>query len=219
MKLLLWLWVLAVPAISGAQTVRVDFDGDWQASPVVPLLAEGLEKLPGHAGDAVGLGAASKLAIPAPPFLKDGFDIRLWVRHERAMADHHYDELVYLYHETPDWRNRISLVKRAATDYLLFSMSDDTAGGKGTAFAGNWFAMKSPPLTWAAGSWHELRVTASRARGEAALYVDGQCAAKAQGTQFPQVIADRLWLGSLQGRSQMQGALDDVTIAPSEVAP
>jgi len=210
------LGLLLLPGVvCGAEDARLGFEGGWQAGPVRPLVAEGLTQSPGHTGDAVGLGPDSKLAIPAPAFLKDGFDLRLWVRHEQALTDYRYDELVYLYHETPNWRNRICLLKRAGTDYLLFSLSDDTGAAKGADFAGNWFAMKSPPLQWAAGTWHELRVTASRARGEAALYVDGRCVAAATGTQFPQVVADRLWLGSLQGRSQMRGTLDDVTIAPA----
>lgn len=218
MNRLLLLWAVTVPMMASANGANWNFDGDWQAT-APPLEAEGLQKVAGRTADAVAIGAAGRLAIPAPPSLADGFDIRLWVRHEKALADHHYDELVYLYHETDDLKNRISLLKRAGTDYILFSMSDGTGRAKGAEFAGNWFAIKSPPQRWAAGTWHELRITASRAAGEAALYIDGQCVAAAQGTQFPEKVADRLWLGSLQGHSQMQGALDDLSIGPAPEGP
>lgn len=214
----LWAALCAVVLAAGAaaQPLRLSFSEDWADGAPRPIVAEGLAPTPGHEGPGVAVGAAGKLAIPAPPFLTAGFDVRLWVRHDRTLRDCHYDELVYLYHETTDLKNRLSLLKRAGTDYILFSLSDGTGSAKGAEFAGNWFALKSPPLEWAAGTWHELRVTASRSRGEAALYVDGRRVASARGTQFPQAVGDRLWLGSLQGHSQIQGALDEVTMADAE---
>jgi hypothetical protein len=206
---------LAVTAVTWAQEpVHLSFDGDWLQGPPQALVSEQVTRVPGRTGDAAHLGLESRLACAAPAFLREGFDIRLWVRHDRPLREFHFDELVYLYHQTPDERNRICLQKRAGTDYLVFSMSDGAGRAKGNNFAGNWFAIKSPPLNWPAGTWHELRLTASRAAGTAALCVDGK-PATARGSQLPQQIGERLWLGSWAGRSQIQGDLDDVIIAPA----
>ena len=251
-SLLLTLTAWSQPAL------QLTFDDSLDAGPLKPLLAEAVTLVPGKSGQAASVGPGAKLAYPAPEFLKDGFDIRLWIKHDRALgpypntrrsgfsfdvaqdgelvepqprlrpaalvrpgssgrrdADLWFEELVYLYHETPNERNRICLQKRQGTDYILFSMSDGTGRAKGAQFSGNWFAMKSPPLNWPANTWHELRITASRAKGEAALYIDGGLAASAQGSELPQEIADRFWLGSLNGRSQMLGVIDEVTIRPA----
>jgi len=190
------------------------FEGDPAAPEVAPLQADGAVLVTVEQGHAYEIGPGARLCYAPPAFLTEGFDITLRVRHQHSMADLHYQELVYLYHETANERNRICLQKRGGTDYILFSMSDGTGKAKGAAFSGNWFALKSPALDWAAETWHDIRITASRQRGEAALYVDGRRVAFAQGTQLPREVGERLWLGSLAGRSPMLGWLDNVTIAP-----
>jgi hypothetical protein len=211
------LLVLTAP-LAGAQPLALDFDAGLAAGRVQPLVAEQIQLVPGRTGQAAALTRGTALAYPAPAFFRDGFDLRLWVKHDRALPDLRFEELVYFYHETPNERNRIMLQKRLGTDYLLFALTDGTGKAKGAAFAGNWFALKTEPLTWAAGTWHELRAVASRAAGRAALFVDGEKVAEASGTEFPQEVADRFWLGSLQGRSQLLGALDDVSLAPAPEA-
>ncbi len=201
----------------GAQEPFVlSFESGLAAGVAEPLEAAQVTLVASEQGQAAEFGPFSRLAYAPPPFLTEGFDIRLCVRHEQSLPDLHYREIVYLYHETPDGKNRLCLQKRGGTDYILFSMSDGTGRAKGAAFAGNWFALKSPPLQWPAGTWHELRLIADRVRGQAALYVDGAPVVAAEGTQFPQALGDRLWLGSLAGRSGLQGRIDDVSILPVE---
>lgn len=204
-----------VPAVCLGQGLHIRFDTGLEAEGVAPVLAEGVTLEPAREGRAARIGAGANLAYTAPEFLTEGFDIRLWVKHDRPLRDLHFEELVYLYHETPDEKNRICLKKRQGTDYILFSMSDDTGRAKGAQFAGDWFAMKSPPLDWEADAWRELRITADRARGEAALFIDGVQVAGAQGTEMPRQVGERLWLGSLMGRSHMLGLLDEVVILPA----
>ncbi len=209
--LLAALWGALAPAADGPH--RITFDGGLQA-PGEPLItAENVTCVPAGAGQAARIGPTSVLACRAPAFLTTGFDIRLKVSHDRPLRDLHFEELVYLYHESAREQSRICLTKRAGCDYLLFSMSDSTGRAKGTAFAGNWFAMKSKPLDWEANSWHGLRITASRAGKQASLTIDGVCVATASGTKMPQVLGERLWLGNLAGRCQMLGLLDEVQIA------
>lgn len=204
-------------SLSAAQEpFLLSFDAGLATGAAEPLEAAGVALVASEQGQAAELGLSSRLAYAPPAFLTEGFDIRLRVRHEQSLPDLHYREIVYLYHETPDGKNRICLQKRGGTDYILFSMSDGTGKAKGAAFADNWFALKTPPLQWAAGTWHELRLIADRARGQAALHVDGAPVVAAEGTQFPQAIGDRLWLGSLAGRSCLQGRIDDVSILPVE---
>ena len=61
-----------------------------------------------------------------------------------------------------------------------------------------------------------ISVVSDRARQRAELHVDGTCVATARGAQMPERVGGQLWLGSLRGRSQMLGELDDVTIAPAQ---
>lgn len=204
-----------LPAACLGQGLHVRFDAGLEADGVGPVVAEGVTLEAGREGRAARIGAGANLAYPAPAFLTEGFDIRLWVKHDRPLRDLHFEELVYLYHETADEKNRICLQKRQGTDYVLFSMSDDTGRAKGAQFAGDWFAMKSPPLDWEADTWHELRIIADRAAGEAALFIDGVQVARARGTEMPRQVGERLWLGSLMGRSHMLALLDEVVILPA----
>jgi len=204
--------LVAAGAVWAAPALSITFD-DGSAK---PILAEGIETVDGRSGDAARIGWGAKLTYATPQFLTEGFDIRLWVRHDRPIRELNYEDLVYLYHETADEKNRILLKKRIGTDRILFAMSDGTGRAKGAQFSGNWFAMRSRPLNWTAGSWHELRITAGRKAKQAALYIDGQCVATATGTEMPQALADSFWVGSLNGRSQMLGTIDDLTISPSK---
>lgn len=180
------------------------------------LQSDGVEFVEGRTGKAARIDWGDVLAYSPPAFLTEGFDIRLWVRHQASMEDLFFEEPTYLYLETPDGKNRIHLQKRMGTNYILFSMSDGTGRAKGAQFSGNWFAMKSPDLDWPANTWHELRIIACRAAHRAALFIDGEQVAAAEGTEMPQELGERLWIGSLKRRSQMLGDVDDITIAPYE---
>ena len=171
---------------------------------------EGAESAEGRDGPALWVGPGARVWFPTPEFITGGFDITLWISHREALSDLRFEELVYLYHDTEDLRNRICLKKRIGTDEILFAMSD-SGPGKGAEFAGNWYAMTSGPLAWQAGSWHCLRIVADRASGQAALWIDGVKVAAAEGTQFPEA-AGTIWLGSWSGRSQAQAAFDDLTV-------
>jgi len=173
---------------------------------------EGAEPAQGREGPALWVDRDARVSFPAPEAITDGFDITLWVSHRAALSDLRFEELVYLYHDTEDLKNRICLKKRIGSDEILFAMSD-SGPGKGAEFAGNWYAMKSGPLAWEPGSWHCLRIVADRASGRAALWIDGVEVAAAEGTQFPEA-AGTVWLGSWSGRSQALAAFDELTIAP-----
>jgi len=175
--------------------------------------AAGAQMVPGREGQGLLVIGDAAPHLPMPSFVTDGFDITLHVRHEAAMSDLHFEELVYLNHDTPDLKNRIVLRKRIGTDRILFALTNSAGNTKGEIFAGDWYAMQSPELDWAAGTWHELRITASRAQGKAALYVDGNLVAQAEGTQSPDV-AGTLCIGNWSGRSQALATFDDITIAP-----
>ncbi len=206
----LWPLTLLVGAAWAGETARYDFargvpDG-WQA--------EGVEVVAGRTDQALRVFGEAKLSLPAPAGLTAGFRIELWVRHEVALAELRFEELVYLYHDTPDMKNRICLQKRIGTDEILFAMSDDTGPAKGAEFAGDWYAMVSGPQKWAAGTWHHLRIIADPEAGQAALAIDGQEVASARGTQFPKA-AGTLWLGSWSGRSQARAVFDELAIGPA----
>lgn len=197
------------------EAMRLSFDEGLACGAVEPVVAEGAKPVTAEVGRGVQVGPGASLAYPAPAFVTEGFDIRLRVSHLKGIDEMHFEELTYLYHETEDGRNRILVHKRLGTDYILFAMSDGTGKAKGAQFAGNWFAMKSPPLDWTEGSWHELRLTASRRGQRAALHIDGKQVASAKGTQMPQATSDRFWLGNMKGRCQMLGVIGAVTIAPA----
>lgn len=196
------------------ETTTIGFDGGSPAA----LQCEGVEFVAGRTGQAARIDWGDALAYAPPAYLSEGFDIRLWVRHSVSMQDLFFEEPTYLYIETPDERNRIHLQKRMGANYILFSMSDGTGNAKGAQFAGNWFAMKSPALDWPADSWHELRIVASRAGRRASLFIDGTQVAAAEGDEMPQQIGEKLWVGSLKGRSPLLGDVDDITLAPREEA-
>ena len=210
MKAMLGLSVLCAAALSQVGRLALDFEGALPQG----WVAEGTESVPGRSGQGLWVGPGARLSLPAPEFLPQGLDLTLWVCHRQAMADLRFEELVYLYHDTPDMRNRICLMKRIGTDRIVFAMTDSTGTAKGAIFAGNWFALQSRDLAWEANSWHALRITASRAQGRAALYVDGEQVAAAEGTQFPEV-AGTLCIGNWSGRSQALATFDDITIAPA----
>lgn len=164
----------------------------------------------GHRGRGVLVDRGDAIYVQAPAALTNGFEIEMWVMHRAEMAELHFRELVYLYHETADLANRICLKKRIGTDEILFAMSD---GGpaKGHEFAGDWYAMTSGPLQWPAGTWHHLRIVADPVAGRASLHIDGEQVATAEGSQFP-AAAGTLWLGSWSGRSQAMAVFDDFTL-------
>lgn len=167
----------------------------------------------GREGPALWIGREARVSFPAPAFIAEGFDITLWVSHREALRDLRFEELVYLYHDTNDLKNRICLKKRIGTNEILFSMSD-AGPGKGAEFAGDWYAMTSGELDWEAGSWHCLRIVADHVHGCAELWIDGAKVASAEGTQFPKA-AGTIWLGSWSGRSQALATFDELILAPA----
>jgi hypothetical protein len=191
-----------------AEPVTLDFDGPlpegWDAA--------GAELVEGREGNGLLVSGDAAPHLPMPGFITGGLDITLHVRHERSMPDLRFEELVYLNQDTEDMKNRIMLRKRIGADRILFAMTNGQGKTKGEVFADNWYAMQSGPLDWAAGSWHELRITADPAQGTAALYVDGERVASADGTAFPEV-AGTLCIGNWSGRSQALAVFDDITIA------
>lgn len=162
---------------------------------------------------ALFVGPGADVRFPAPAFITEGFDITIVIRHREALSDLRFEELVYLYHDTEDLKNRICLKKRIGTSEILFALSD-SGPGKGAEFAGNWYAMVSGQLDWAAGSEHTLRIVADRAAGRAALWIDGVEVAAAEGTQFPEA-AGTICLGSWSGRSPARAEFTALTIAPA----
>lgn len=197
--------LIALAPAAAQEAMRVDFEripDTWTV--------EGAEPVDGREGKALFVGPGARVSLPAPEVLAGSFAIELWVRHEAALSDLHFEELVYLYHDTEDLKNRLCLKKRIGTDEILFAMSD-SGPGKGAEFAGDWYAMKSGPLAWEAGSWHRLRILADRAAGRAELWIDGEQVASAEGAQFPEALGT-LWLGSWSGRSQALAAFDELTV-------
>ena len=171
---------------------------------------EGAEMVAGREGQALFVGPEGSVSLPAPEALAGSFAIEVWVRHEVPLSELHFRELVYLYHDTEDLKNRICVKKRIGTDEIVFAMSD-AGPGKGAEFAGNWYAMTSGPLAWEAGRWHQLRIVADRTAGRAEFWIDGAQVASAEGTQFPEATGT-VWLGSWSGRSQARAAFDDLKI-------
>lgn len=200
--------IALVPA-AAQEAISLDFEqipDDWT---VVEA-----QTVPGREGQALLIEPGTSVSMPAPDVIAESFVIDLWVRHTVAMEDLHFEELVYLYHDTEDLKNRICLKKRIGTDEIMFAMSD-SGPGKGAEFAGDWYAMTSGPLAWEAESWHNLRIVADREAEKAELWIDGQKVAAAEGTQFPEATGT-LWLGSWSGRSQARAAFDDLTVGTVE---
>jgi len=198
--------LMAAGTVAAAQeAMRVDFErvpDTWTV--------EGAEPVEGREGKALFVGPGARVSMPAPEQIAGSFAIELWVRHEAALSDLHFEELVYLYHDTEDLKNRICVKKRIGTDEILFAMSD-SGPGKGAEFVGDWYAMKSGPLAWEAGSRHHLRIVADRQAGRAELWIDGEKVASAEGSQFPEAPGT-LWLGSWSGRSQALAAFDELAV-------
>lgn len=205
MRTVLLLALVIAGPLAAEEGARVDFEQIREGWAV-----EGAGMVPGREGQALFVGPGATVGLPAPDAITGSFAIELWVRHDEALSDLHFEELVYLYHDTEDLKNRICLKKRIGTDEILFAMSD-SGSGKGEEFAGNWYAMTTGPLAWEAGSWHSLRIVADRKAGRAELWIDGEQVASAEGTQFPEALGT-LWLGSWSGRSQARAAFDDLTV-------
>jgi hypothetical protein len=205
MRHALLLVLVAASPVAAQEEMRVDFERVPETWTV-----QSAETVAGREGNALFVGPGAEISMPTPEALTRSFAVEVWVRHEEALSDLRFEELVYLYHDTEDLKNRICLKKRIGTDEILFGMSD-SGPGKGAEFAGDWYAMTSGPLAWEAGSWHHLRIVANREAGRAELWIDGEQVASAQGTQFPQQLGT-LWLGSWSGRSQVQAAFDDLSV-------
>ncbi|MBT4822191.1 MAG: hypothetical protein HON70_41170, partial [Lentisphaerae bacterium] len=195
--------------------MRVVFDGSPVASNgIKPTQAEGLRFVTGAEGKAAAIERPAVLAYPASVLNLDAFTITLRVRHDVPIKDLFYRRLTYVYHETEDLKNRLAIVKRAGTDCLMFALSNGTGRAKGDDFGGDWFSMTAGPLDWAAGSWHTITATADRKAGRAQLLVDGRKVAEAEGTELPDELGTKLWVGSEMGHSWMRGAIDELVIEP-----
>lgn len=163
---------------------------------------------------ALYVGREQSVQFPAPEFITGGFDITLEVSHREALSDLRFEEMVYLYHDSDDLRNRICLKKHIGTNEILFSVTDsDEARPKGAEFAENWYAIRSGELDWEAGSRHTLRIVADRAAGRAALFIDGVEVSSAEGTQFPDA-AGTFDLGNEDGHSQALAYFHSLSIRP-----
>lgn len=179
-----------------------------------PIRTEGVNFVPGADGQAAVITRPAVLAYPASAVNLDAFTISLRVRHDVPISDLFYRRLTYLYHETNDLKNRLTIVKRAGTNCLMFAMSNGTGRAKGDDFGGDWFSMTAGPLDWTAGSWHTITATADRSLGMAQLFVDGRKIAEARGNQMPEKHGEALWIGSEMGHSWMRGAIDELVIEP-----
>ncbi len=212
---LMLLAVVSGVAVAGPPALRCPFDGDLKdASGVAPVEAQGIEFVEGRQGGAALIQRPAVLTYPTQNFNRDQFTISFWVRHERPLADYFFQQLVYFYHETPNLKNRIGILKRSGTNDFVFFFGDDQGSAKGVNFAGDWFAMVTAPQTWAGGSWHHLVCTADKSRGLAQFFIDDQKVAEARGTQFPAKLGEVFWIGTQQGHSWMRGAIDELTIEP-----
>jgi hypothetical protein len=209
------LTLLTALAVAGPPKLSCPFDGELQdASGVAPVEAQGVEFVPGRQGRAALIQRPAVLTYPTKNFNPSHFTISFWVRHEQPLEDCYFQQLVYFYHETPDLKNRIGILKRAGTNYFVFFFSDDQGSAKGVNFADDWFAMATAPQSWAAGTWHQLVCTADKSRGRAQFFIDGQKVAEARGTQFPAKLGEVFWIGTQQGHSWMRGAIDELVIEP-----
>jgi len=207
--------VVALCAASAHPQVMLDcnFDGRLEdASGIAPVKAEGIEFVAGHEGRAVSIERPAVLAYPTKGFNPNSFTISFRVRHEKPLEEYHFRRLVYFYHETPDMKNRIGILKRAGTDYFVFFFGDGQGAAKGNNFGGDWFAMATRPFRWKGGSWHRFVCTADKSKGLAQFFIDGEKVAEAKGTQFPEKLGEVFWIGTQQGHSWMRGAMDDLKV-------
>jgi len=207
--------IFAAPAAAQRPVLSCRFDGGLNdASGLAPVEARGVEFVAGHQGRAALLNRPAVLTYPTQGFKPDQFTISFWVRHEKAIADYFFQQLVYFYHDTPDMKNRIGILKRSGTNEFVFFFSDDQGRAKGVNFADDWFAMATAPQAWTPGSWHHLLCTADKSRGRAQFFIDDQKVAEARGTQFPAKLGRVFWIGTEQGHSWMRGAIDELVIEP-----
>jgi len=208
--------VASIVALAGGAEMTVlqcSFDqGLSAAQGTEPCAAENVRFVDGHDGQGVLLDRPSLLTYPTDGLDPASFTVAFRVRHDVALGDLFYKRLTYFYHETPDMRNRIGVMKRAGSNALVFFMSDGQGRAKGDTFGGDWFAMCTGPFDWAAGTWHELVCTADRTEGIAQFFVDGRKVAEARGAQFPEQLGDVFWVGSQQGHSWMRGTLDELRV-------
>ena len=207
---------LAAP-LAAAETApqAFQFDGDLRdAAGHAPVQAKGVKFVAGHEGRAALIDRPAVLTYSTKSFNPNAFTISFWVRHSKPLSDYYFRRLVYFYHETPDLKNRIGILKRAGTNYFVFFLSDGKGRAKGNNFAGDWFALASPAMQWPAGSWHHVVCAADKSQGLAQFFLDGKKVAQARGKEFPEKLGDVFWVGTEQGHSWMRGAIDGLMIAP-----
>ncbi|MEW6359174.1 MAG: LamG-like jellyroll fold domain-containing protein [Planctomycetota bacterium] len=197
-----------------AQTMlHCSFDGNLKdASGIEPLRADAVSFVDGNVGKAAIINRPALLAYPTKGFNSESFTISLRVKHEKPLRDYFYRRLTYFYHETPDMKNRIGILKRDGANYFVFFMSNSEGRAKGRDFGGDWFSMSTAPFDWEANTWHEFVCTADKKAGKAQFFVDGKKVAEATGTQFPEKLGEAFWVGSEQGHSWMRGAMDELRI-------
>ncbi len=206
-------FALMVFGAAAADTLSVGFDGTLDRSDgAKPVRAEAITFAEGIAGQAAVIVRPGVLAYAPDGLHPDGFTLSLRIRHPKDIQSYFYRRLTYVYHQTSDTRNRISLVKRAGTNALVFSMSNGAGPAKGDDFGGDWFALAVGSLSWRGGSWHRVTVTADRKVGLAQVFVDGRKVAEARGNQLPERFGEALWVGSEMGHSWMEGRVDDLRI-------
>jgi len=203
------------PASAQEPVLSCHFDGRLaDESGRAAVEAEGIRFVPGRRGQAAEIERPARLTYPTQGFDPNAFTVSFWVRHEKPLSHYFFRRLCYFYHETPDLKNRIGILKRAGTNYFVFFFSDGQGRAKGNNFGGDWFAMATQPMQWSAGSWHRIVCTADKAQGVAQFFIDGKKVAEARGAQFPETLGDVFWVGTEQGHSWMRGSIDDLTIEP-----
>ncbi len=193
---------------------HIAFEGNARMADREPVEMSGVAFAAGAQGQGLRLQRGSRLAYDPSELNRDEFTIEFRVKHSRPLRDHFYDEMTYVYHETEDMKNRIGFVKRSATSYFVFYLSNAKGGGKGENFGGNWFSLKTPSFDWPADTWHHVVLAASRKAGRARVVIDGKLCAEAAGDQFPERWGQRLWIGSRMGASPVEGVIDEVRIGP-----
>lgn len=211
------LTLLTMPTLSaaGAPLLSCRFDGDLNdVSGIATKEARGVEWVEGHQGRAALIQRPAVVTYPTGSLNPSQFTISFWVRHEKPLEDYFFEQLTYFYHETPDMKNRLGILKRSGANTLVFFFSNDQGRAKGENMGGDWFAMVTAPQAWAPGSWHHLVCTADKARGLAQFFIDDRKVAEARGSQFPAKLGDVFWVGTQQGHSWMRGAIDELVIEP-----
>lgn len=202
-------------AAEGDASLRWNFDGRLQSeSGIAPVQSEGVAFVAGHEGQAARIERPAVLAYPTRGFNPESFSISFRVRHEKPLEQYYFKRLVYFYHETPDLKNRIGILKRDGTNQFVFFFADGQGNAKGNNFAGNWFAMATEPMALEGGKWHRFLCTADKSRGLAQMWIDGEKVAEARGHQFPEKLGEVFWIGSEQGHSWMRGVMDELVIEP-----